>query len=135
MSLLNKFKLNKGATLNDIVVAMIIIIILAGTVIGMFYKIYFNNSMIRMNAMAVNYAINILEYTDKIPYDDVKEDIDFKSMFNIPDDFIVLFEVKKYNEDDDTKEDVIKTVKLTVKYRLQDNEEEFYISKLKIKEI
>lgn len=135
MKFINKFKLNKGATLSDIVIAIIIMIILGATVISMFYKLYYNTVMIRLNAIAVNYAVSILEDIDKLSYDEVTEDVNFKGKFNIPNNFRIILEVKKYNEENPEKEDIIKIVKLTIKYRMQDDEEELTISKLKIKEI
>lgn len=130
MKLKNKLKLNSGAALADIVIAMLIIIILGGLVIGMFFKIYFNTSMITMNAMAVNYAINILEETDKLSYEQVNDTIDFKEKFDIPDDFTVFYNINNYRNGD-----FIKIITLTIKYSLQDMEEEFTINKLKIREI
>lgn len=130
MKLKNRFKVNKGAALADIVLAMLIIIILGGLVIGMFYKIYFNSSMITMNAIALNYAINILEETDKLPYDQVVDTINFKERFDIPDDFIVNVNINNYKNGD-----FIKIITLTIKYSLQNMEEEFTINKLKVREI
>ena len=130
MNLKNKLKLNKGAALADIVIAMLIIIILGGLVIGMFYKIYFNTSMITMNAIALNYAINILEETDKLSYEQVTGNIDFREKFNIPNDFTIIVNVNNYKNGD-----FIKIITLTIKYSLQNMEEEFTINKLKIKEI
>ena len=136
MKFINKFKLNIGATLSDIVISIGIMIILGGTIAGMFYKLYYNTTMIRLNAIAVNYAVSILEDIDKLSYEDVSENVNYKVKFNIPDNFRVTLNVDKYSDENLNKEDIIKIVELTIKYSLQDGEEEqFNIKKLKIKEI
>lgn len=133
---MKKFKkLNKGATLADVVVAFIIITILAGTIITSFLKIYTEIMMVRLNALAINTAINILEKVDELDYKDVDNNLDIDDIVDVNNGIEYEFHVKNYNEDDNTLQDVIKIVTLKVKYGIYNQEEQITISKLKIREI
>ena len=133
---MKKFKkLNKGATLADVVVAFVIITILAGTIITSFLKIYTEIMMVRLNALAINTAINILEKVDELDYKDVDNNLDIDDIVDVNNGIEYEFHVKNYNEDDNTLQDVIKIVTLKVKYGIYNQEEQITISKLKIREI
>ena len=128
-------KSNKGATLADLVIACIIIILLGGTIITSFMKIYTEIMMVRLNALAINTAINILEKVDELPYKDIDNNLDIDDLVEVNNGVEYEFSVKNYNENDNTKQDVIKIVTLKVKYSIQNKEEQVIISKLKVREI
>ena len=137
MKFRNIIKSNKGVTGTDIVVAILVIMILSGVVANMFYQLYYNTSMIKLNAMAVNYAVNILEYTDKLSYADVNEELNqiLKEVYDIPDNFDIVLDVEKYSDINPAKKDIIKILTLNINYTLSGNTENLTIKKLKIKEI
>lgn len=128
-------KLNNGATLADIVVAFIIITILAGTIFSSFMKIYTEILMVRLNALAINTAINILEKVDELSYKDIDNDLDIDNLVEVNNGIEYEFNVKSYNQDDSTLQDIIKIVTLKVKYGINNQEEQLTITKLKIREI
>ena len=138
MNLESKIKSNKGVSGTDVVVAILIMVILGGLVSNMFYQLYYNTVMIRLNAIALNYAVNILEYTDKLNYDEVNNDLNpiLKEKYNIPESFTVALQVDKYTDQHPEKEDIIKILTLTISYSLgNNNSEELIIKKLKVKEM
>lgn len=137
MKFFKKIKSNKGVTMTDVVIGMLILIIFTGILTSSFYKIYSYNLLIRMNAIAVDYTIKILEDIDKMKYDEVTEELNntLISNYNIVDKYKVSVKIENYNKDDNTKEDIIKIVTVDVKYNLNGDEKSYSVSKLKIKEM
>ena len=137
MEFFKKIKSNKGVTMTDVVIGMLILIIFTGILTSSFYKIYSYNLLIRMNAIAVDYTIKILEDIDKMKYDEVTEELNntLISNYNIVDKYKVSVKIENYNKDDNTKEDIIKIVTVDVKYNLNGDEKSYSVSKLKIKEM
>ena len=137
MEFFKKVKSNNGVTMTDVVIGMLILIIFTGILTSSFYKIYSYNLLIRMNAIAVDYTIKILEDIDKMKYEDVAEDLNSTliSDYNIMDNYNVSVKIEKYNKDDETKKDIIKIVTVDVKYDLKGDQKSYSVSKLKIKEM
>ncbi len=137
MNILNKFKLNTGATLTDVVIAMLIIMLFTGILTTTFSGLYKNNIHIKMNAIAADYAIKILEDIDKMPYEEVDNTLNEEISKKYEDykNYEAHLDIENYNKDDDSKEDIIKIVKLTIKYKVIDSNEEYVVKKLKIKEM
>lgn len=137
MNIMKKIKSNKAATMSDVVVGILIMIMFTGILTTGFYRVYKHNAYIRMNAIAVDYAIKILEDIDKITYEEVTNELNstIKEKYNIQDNYQVNIEIKNYNENDKTKEDIIKIVTLTVNYKIMDEQEQYTVKKLKIKEM
>lgn len=128
---------NKGISTIDIVIAIIILSLFVGVVGSLYYQIAYHNNAIRMNAMAVNYAVKIAENIDKITYEEVEETLNdtLKTEYDILDAFSASIEVKKYNEEDLEKEDIIKIVTIKIDYNFMDESKSYELIKLKIKEI
>ena len=104
----------------------------------MFVEIFYQNISIRMNAMAVNYAIIILEDTDRLPYAEVTTENlmgNIRERYLMSDNYTANIEVTNYSDIDSTKADIIKIVKVTISYELQDENYSFTVEKLKIKEM
>ena len=137
MKILNKLKLNMGATLTDVVVAMLIIMLFTGILTTTFSNIYKNNIHIKMNAIAVDYAIKILEDIDKMPYEEVENSLneEINTKYGDYKNYESHINIENYNEDDKNKEDIIKIITLTIKYKVLDSDEQYIIKKLKIKEM
>lgn len=131
------WKQNKGISTVDIVVAMIILTLFVGVIGSLYYQIAYHNAAIRMNAMAVNYAVKIAENIDKITYEEVEETLNetLKIDFEIKEAFNPTIKVENYNEEDLSKEDIIKKVTIKIDYNVMDESRSYEIIKLKIKEI
>ena len=131
------WKQNKGISTVDIVVAMIILTLFVGVIGSLYYQIAYHNAAIRMNAMAVNYAVKIAENIDKITYEEVEETLNevLKIDFEIKEAFNPTMKVENYNEEDLSKEDIIKKVTIKIDYNVMDESRSYEIIKLKIKEI
>lgn len=126
----------KGFTMQDLMIALVILMSFVGVIGSMLYSTYKLNLETKMTAEVANYAILILEDIDKISYDQVDNSLasTYINRFSIPSGYQVQLEVSRYNEGND-KKDLIKKVKLTVSYQLAGQKEEFVIHKLKMKEI
>lgn len=135
MKIIKKIKSNRGVTLTDIGVAVIIITILGVVIANMFYNIHLNVSMIRLNATAINYAVNILEDIDRLPYEEVNNNLLELKDYNLKNMFTATINVENYNEQNTDKEDIIKIVTLTISYNMSGESDEITLKKLKIKEI
>lgn len=137
MELFIKIKSNKGVSIVDIVIGMLILIIFTGILTSSFYKIYSYNALIKMDAMAMDYTIKILEDIDKMNYEYVTNDLNnsLKEKYKIDDKYEFNLIIENYNKNDDEKEDIIKTVTVDVKYKLNEEEKNYSVKKLKIKEM
>lgn len=137
MLILKKVKSNKAATLTDVVIGLLILILFTGILTTSFYKIYSHNMSIRMNAVAVDYTIKILEDIDRMPYEKVTNSLNNTIIenYSIKEGYTAKLDIKNYNEDDETKEDLIKIVTLTINYKSVNGDESYSVKKLKIKEI
>ena len=137
MKIFNKFKEYKGVTLTDVVIGMMILIMFTGILTTSFYNIYKNNVIARYDAMVLDYAIKILEGTDKMTYEEVTNDLSnsLNIIYNIPDDYKITLNVENYNKDDNTLSDIIKIVTLNIEYEVYGETKTYSVSKLKYKEI
>ena len=130
-------KNNRGVTLTDVILGIIILSLFVGVIGSLFYQIIFNTNLIRYNAVATFYAVRIAEEIDKMPYENVtKGNIQnyINSNFELPEGFNIAINVSKYNENDETKLDILKIADIEVTYSLMDNEFEYQIEKLKVRE-
>ena len=129
-------KSNKGFTIADLAIALIVFVIFTGIIGTLFYSSFKINSQARISAVATNYAIEILEDIDKIAYDDVQNGMESKyiEQFSIPEGYELSIKIQKYNLGND-KADLIKKVKLTLSYGMMGDTEQIVIQRLKVKEI
>ena len=136
MKELIKNKLNRGVTLTDLVIAILIIGIFTGILTNSFTKIYRNNIYIKENEQAQYYAIRTLEDIDRMPYKNVKSTLteELTEKYNIDRNYLSI-DVENYNKDDQNKEDIIKIVTVTINYKVLNENRQYSIKKIKIKEI
>lgn len=125
-------KSNKGFTMQDIIVAMIILILFASVIGGSLVAIYRIQAETKLNAAATLYAIQILENIDKISYDQVNDgDLrTWRTDYGIPDRMNLDLDVNIYNE-----ENTAKIVKLAISYEFGGKTETILLEKLKVKEL
>ncbi len=130
-------KANSGVTATDTIVAIIILSLFVGIIGNLFYEIAKNSNMVRYNTIAVYYAIKIAEDIDKMAYEAVTNNLNsnLTTEYQLPSGFTGQVEVENYNENDTTKQDIIKKVKITINYTVLEEERNYQIEKLKIKEM
>ena len=127
-----KIKSNKGFTIQDIIVAMTVLVLFTGIIGGSIVAIYKVQAETKLSSSATLYAIQIIENIDKISYDDVKDgDLrTWRTDYGIPDIMNLDFDVSAYNENH-----TIKIVKLTISYEFSGKTQTLVLEKLKVKEI
>lgn len=137
MEVLKKMKSNRGVTLTDVVVAILIMIIFTTILTSSFYNVYKYNISIRKNAIAVDYAVKILEDIDKMPYEDVTNDLNntLTQNYNMQENYTASISVTNYNSIYSSKEDIIKIVTVNINYNFDNQTETYAVQKLKIKEM
>lgn len=125
----------KGFTMQDLIGAVIIFVMFMGVLAGIMNVVYKLNLKIRMTAYATNYAIVILEDIDKISYANVQNSLasSYKEKFKIPDGFNVDLQIEEITNEN-LITGVIKKVKLRISYNLQNETEDIYIERYKMKE-
>lgn len=131
-NILKKIKSNRGFTIQDVIIAMVVISIFAATIGGIYLSIYRIQVKTKISSVASLYGIKVIEYIDKVSYAEVTSDMldKCRTELKIPSSIGLKLEVSKYNQ-----EDTIKRVKLVVSYNLEDKEQNLVLEKLKMKEI
>lgn len=135
---MKNIKSNRGVSITDVVIALIILTIFTGVIGNLIYQIAYNNAALRVNAIVVDYAVKEAEYIDKIAYEDVQTSNEKITQINgedVLDAFTVKLDVEDYKGNDETKQDIIKKVTITVNYNILKDEKSYKIEKLKIKEM
>lgn len=136
---MNKIKLksNKGVSIPDVIIAIIILMMFVGVIGSLYYQILLNNNLIKMNAMAVYYTVKIAEDIDKMTYEEVTNDINtsLKDKYDILESYNATVEVQNYNQIDTSKQDIIKIVTINIEYTCFTETQSYKVQKLKIKEI
>lgn len=127
---------NKGFTIQDLIIA-ISIFVLFSTLIGtLFVSIYKIQVKSQVQEIITLYAVQILEYIDKISYDDVNEQLatNVKKIFKIPSSLNITINIENYEKNE--QETYIKKVRVNIEHNKPNSEHEnIAIVKLKIKEI
>lgn len=132
----SKNKLDRGVTLNDLVIAILIIGMFIGILTSSFTQIYKNNIYIKKDEEALYYVVRTLEDIDKMPYEKVQNTLneELTAKYNIDKDYLTI-NVENYNKSDTTKQDIIKIVTVTINYKVLGENKQYSVKKLKIKEI
>lgn len=132
-------KKQNGMTIQDLVIAIIILCLFVGVIGTLFSQIIINSGLIKLNSIAVGYAVKVAEEVDKLPYDDINENFEIimntKYAGNFSDIYKLDVIVENYNEIDPSKADIIKIVTIKITYEIFEEEKSYEIKKLKIKEI
>ena len=133
---IKNLKENRGVSGVDIAIAVVIITIFVSIIGTAYYNAYNTSVGIRVDSKATEYLVKILEYTDEMQYENVTvSNLEkLKTEFNIPKGYDFSFEVKNYNENDNSKLDIIKTVKVNLSYKFGQKTEKISIEKLKVRE-
>ena len=123
--------------MTDAIAAIVILCIFTGVIGNLYYQIVFHSNMVRLNAIAVYHVVQIAERIDKISYEEVTNELTntLKEEMSIPDSYNITINVQNYNENDPSKEDIIKIVTINAEYEVMNEKKQYKIKKLKIKEI
>lgn len=130
-------KNNRGVTLTDVILGIIILSLFVGVIGNLFYQIIFNTNLIRYNAVATFYAVRIAEEIDKMSYENVtNSNIQgfINQNFEIPEGFSIDINISNYNKNDESKLDILKIANIKVNYSLMNTDFDYQIEKLKVKE-
>ena len=136
----NNFKSNKGFTLQDLILAIMILMLFVGTVGSLFISVYQVNADSKVDALTTIYAIKILEYIDKINYEEVTEAkkasliSKMQTELDIPNSLRVSLNITNYNPDWSSK-DYVKQVRLIIDYTFNNKDKQLLIDTLKVKEL
>lgn len=128
---------NKGVTLTDVIIGIVILTLFAGVISQLMYNIYKQSIEIQASAHANAYATMILEKVDEKSYEEIDGQNFITKLFNkgeieIDGKYALEFTVEQLKE---FEKDIIKKVILKIKYNVNGQEKEITMSKLKIKEI
>lgn len=129
-------KSNQGFTIQDLAVAIIILILFAGTIGGIYISILTVQAETKIDSIVTVHAIKILEDIDRIDYEDVQNGMEenYQNKFNIPSNMTLHIDVSNYEPEANSK-DLIKNVKVTIDYSFRGNEKQFVIESIKVKEV
>lgn len=120
----------------DVIIAMIVLSLFVGVIGNLYYQIALQSNMVRINSVAVYYVVKIAEDLDRISYEEVRNELNdtIKATYQIPDLLTITLNVQNYNENDSSKEDIIKIVTIKAEYQCFEDTKVYEIKKLKIKE-
>lgn len=129
-------KSNQGFTMQDLAIAIIILFLFVGTIGGIYLTIYQVQADTKIDSIATLYTVQIMEYIDKVSYDDVINGMEdtVRQEFGIPESFGILIDVSSYLPTGNSQ-DLVKQVKLTLTYHFGNDDRTINIEKLKIKEL
>lgn len=133
---LKKFnsKSESGITFTDLVIAIFVIMIFAGTIGTILYQITEVKASTQLSAEATVCAIQILEDIDRKDYEQIQNGMEqsYKNKFQIPQAFDIQINVS--NSSRTSGGQPVKNVELRVKYEFKGREEELVITRQKIRE-
>lgn len=122
-------KSNQGFTIQDLIVAIVVITLFAGLIGGMYVSIFRLQSETTLDAALTVYAIQILEYIDEIPFNQVMIGMEgqCRTALSLPSSMQLQIDVTQTQEN-------LKNVKITLGYTFQGNHRELMMENSKVKE-
>ena len=128
------FKSNKGFTGIDIVLSIIIVITFTSIIVSLMYSVKMENYRIKAMAIANIYLVETLENIGIANYDEIKSDNTDLFPKEMSTEFEKKIEVTSISDEDTSKEDIIKKVKVTIAYKIGNKNFEETAERLKAKE-
>jgi hypothetical protein len=153
---MKNLKENKGFTQADIVISIVILMLFTTLVSSLFYNSYVSSMKSKRHSEATIYLTKIFESIELISYDNLENEIinvinkidenklsgtiveSGNTQISLSTPYKAEVEIKKYNEMDGNtdKEDLVKLITVTIKYKSKNDKEETITAKrLKTKEI
>lgn len=112
------FKSNKGFTGIDIVLSIIIVITFTSIIVSLMYSVKMENYRIKAMAISNIYLVETLENIGIANYDEIKSDNTDLFPKEMSTEFEKKIEVTSISDEDTSKEDIIKKVKVTIAYKI-----------------
>ena len=128
------FKSNKGFTGIDIVLSIIIVITFTSIIVSLMYSVKMENYRIKAMAISNIYLVETLENIGIANYDEIKSDNTDLFPKEMSTEFEKKIEVTSISNEDTSKEDIIKKVKVTIAYKIGNKNFEETAERLKAKE-
>lgn len=128
------FKSNKGFTGIDIVLSIIIVITFTSIIVSLMYSVKMENYRIKAMAISNIYLVETLENMGIANYDEIKSDNTDLFPKEMSTEFEKKIEVTSISDEDTSKEDIIKKVKVTIAYKIGNKNFEETAERLKAKE-
>lgn len=133
-----KLKDNKGFTMADITISVTIILIFVSIIVTAYYNYYLSITSKNRNTIATNCIIDVIENIEMMQYEDINEENVNKKVQElykkkiIPNQYEISVVVEQYNttEGNESKKDLIKTIKVTVQYEIGKKIQKLEISTL-----
>ena len=127
------FSNNKGITLIDLTVGLIVLAIFVGLIVSLMSYTYKTSLDIQKSANAMSYATIIFEKIDEKAYEDVDNNFISKlkdsGEIQMSDDYVLSLSTNELEKD------LFKKIELHVDYKLNGEKRTIILYKLKIKEI
>ena len=141
----NKLKSEKGIIATDALIAIMLIVLFSGLILTLGYNIYLSNAGLKRISTATKYITDVFEYVDQEYYDDVTENTLETYSQGLAENIYVgdswngkgykiHIEVENYNEEDNTRLDLVKTIRMTVTYKLAGKEQHLEMTRIKKRE-
>ena len=140
-------KKEKGIIVSDAIIAILIILLFVGIITTLIVNIILETTKIKINSGQLDFATEILEYIEELPYEAVTEEnlINYVNNKNseqvsagtsteeLTTTYKIGIDVQSYNQiaGNEGKLDIIKLVTLTIKNNLEDKEYSTEITKIK----
>ena len=126
-----KIKEEKGITGVDVSVAILIVAIFTGVIMAIFYNVSLSNEAIKRNATANNIIVAIMEEIQAESYENITGT--YATSVAIPNGYDVTIEAVKYKDikEDNTLEDIVKLITVTVVYNVNKKPETVEVRTLK----
>lgn len=140
-------KKEKGIIVSDAIIAILIILLFVGIITSLIINIVLETTKIKINSGQLDFATEIMEYIEKLPYKDVTEEnlinyINNKnpgqisagtSIIGLTTTYKVGITVQSYNQipGNEEKLDIIKLVTLTIENNLENKQYSTQITKIK----
>lgn len=145
------FKSEKGFTLIDITVALIIVLLLMSVISILFFNLTKSSKAIERESQATYIATNIIEAYRAMDYDDEKLSVNYNGAMlatenghkvatttitdgmqlvegqaiSVPDGYLATARVENYRPEGETEDnDLVKKIKVTVKYKVANETKE-----------
>ena len=133
---LTNLKSNKAFTLQDAAIAIIIIMLFAGTIGATMVNIYKVQAGTKIDAVASLFIVQITERIDKLGYTEVTTEnmnnviTQMRKDFSIPQSFNLNIEI----EPDEITKNLVKTVNVQFEYNFLNEDRSISVKTLKVKE-
>ena len=140
-------KKEKGIIVSDAIIAILLILLFVGIIASLIVNIILESTKIKINSGHLDFATEILEYIEKLPYKDVTEEnlINYVNNKNseqvsagtvttgLTTTYKIGIKVQSYNQiaGNEDKLDIIKLITLTIENDLENKKYSTEITKIK----